>query len=79
MKKTLLTTVFTGYNYGSSLQAMAGKIILSSLGYDCQLVAMKSLVTGRDIRLFKLFTILFRSLFIAKDNKALFTFNCRLQ
>lgn len=61
MAKVLLTTVFTGYNYGSSLQALAGKTILKELGYDCQLVAMKSLVKGRDIRVKKLLTILIRS------------------
>ena len=64
MKKVILTTVFTGYNYGSSLQALAGKITLQELGYDCQLIAQKSLVKGRDIRLCKLFTILTRSLLI---------------
>ena len=62
--KVLLTTVFSGYNYGSSLQALAGKTILKELGYDCQLVAMKSLVKGRDIRLKKLLTILVRSLML---------------
>lgn len=62
MNKVILTTVFSGYNYGSSLQAFAGKTILNELGYDCQLVAMKSLVKGRDIRLKKLATILWRSL-----------------
>lgn len=65
MKKgILLITVFSGYNYGSSLQALAGKSILSNLGYNCQLVAMKSLVKGRDIRLKKFFTILIRSLLL---------------
>lgn len=59
--KVLLTTVFSGYNYGSSLQALAGKLVLRELGYDCQLVGMKSLVKGRDIRLKKLVTILYRS------------------
>ena len=59
--KVLLITVFSGYNYGSSLQALAGKLVLSELGYDCQLVGMKSLVKGRDIRLKKLVTILYRS------------------
>lgn len=59
--KVLLTTVFSGYNYGSSLQALAGKLVLRELGYDCQLVGMKSLVKGRDIRLKKLVTILWRS------------------
>ena len=62
MNKVILTTVFSGYKYGSSLQALAGKTILNELGYDCQLVAMKSLVKGRDIRLKKLATILWRSL-----------------
>lgn len=62
MNKVLLTTVFSGYNYGSSLQALAGKTLLNELGYDCQLVAMKSLVKGRDIRFKKLATILWRSL-----------------
>ena len=32
--KVLLTTVFSGYNYGSSLQALAGKTILKELGYE---------------------------------------------
>ena len=66
--KVLLTTVFSGYNYGSSLQALAGKTILKELGYDCQLVAMKSLVKGRDIRLKKLLTILVRSLMLRGKN-----------
>lgn len=64
MNKVLLTTVFSGYNYGSSLQALAGKTILIELGYDCQLVVMKSLVKGRDIRLKKLLAILTRSLLL---------------
>lgn len=66
--KVLLTTVFSGYNYGSSLQALAGKTILKELGYDCQLVAMKSLVKGRDIRLKKLLTIFVRSLMLRGKN-----------
>ena len=68
MNKVILTTVFSGYNYGSSLQAFAGKTILRELGYDCQLVAQKSLVKGRDIRLKKLFTILIRSLLLRGKN-----------
>lgn len=60
--KILLTTVFTGFNYGSSLQAFAGKTLLNSLNYDCEFVAQKSLVKGRNIRLGKLLTILTRSL-----------------
>lgn len=68
MKKALLTTVFTGYNYGSSLQALAGKTILNEMGYDCDLVAMKSLVQGRDIRIKKLITILWRTLLLSGNS-----------
>lgn len=76
MNKVLLTTVFSGYNYGSSLQALAGKIILQEMGYDCQLVAQKSLIKGRDIRLGKLITILVRSILLKDDtgSKALSTY-----
>lgn len=74
MKKVLLTTVFTGYNYGSSLQAFAGKTILRKLDYDCTLVARKSLVRGRDIRVGKLLTILWRSLALKGKTKALNTY-----
>ena len=62
--KVILTTVFSGYNYGSSLQALAGKLVLQELGYDCKLVGMKSVVKGRDIRLKKLATIIYRSLIL---------------
>lgn len=65
-RKVLLTTVFTGYNYGSSLQAFAGKAFLNSLGLDCKLVARKSLVKGRNIQLRKFLVIAFRSLFVSK-------------
>ncbi len=67
-KSVLLTTVFSGYNYGSSLQALAGKIMLTELGYNCHLVTQKSLVKGRDIRLNKLITILLRSILL-RDKK----------
>ena len=49
MNKILLTTLFSGYNYGSSLQAFATKCIIEDLGYDCELVARKSLVKGRNV------------------------------
>ncbi len=76
MGKVLLTTVFSGYNYGSSLQALAGKTILKELGYECELVAQKSLVKGRDIRLGKLLTILTRSLLLKgkSSSRALSTY-----
>lgn len=69
MKKVLLTTVFSGFNYGSSLQALATKTILKDLGCDCELVAMRSLVKGRDIRIKKLMTILIRSLLVRDKNR----------
>lgn len=70
MEKVLLTTLFTGYNYGSSLQAYASKSLIEELGYSCQLVARKSLIKGRDVRIGKLLTILFRTL-MTVDSKTL--------
>lgn len=56
MKNVGISTVFTGYNYGSSLQAYATKHILNSLGYTGELFKLSgSLVKGRDIRLKKLY------------------------
>ena len=70
MNKILLTTLFSGYNYGSSLQTFATKSIIEELGCECELVARKSIVKGRDIRLGKLFTILWRTL-LTVDTKTL--------
>ena len=72
-EKALLTTVFSAFNYGSCLQALAGKQIIQKAGYKCDLVRLKSLVKGRDVRLGKLITILYRSIFLKKNN-ALKTF-----
>lgn len=52
-QRVILTTVFSSFNYGSSLQALAGKLIIQNVGYEAELVRMKSLVKGRDIRLKK--------------------------
>ena len=68
--KAILTTVYTGFNYGSSLQALAGKTIINHCGLACDLVRLKSLVKGRDIRFGKLFTILYRSI-VLNNSKAL--------
>lgn len=62
MGKILLTTLFSGYNFGSSLQAFATKAFIGQMGHDCVLVARKSVIRGRDIRLGKLMTILWRTL-----------------
>lgn len=66
--RVILTTVFSAFNYGSSLQALAGKHIIRKVGYEAELVKLRSLVKGRDVRLGKLVTILFRSLFLKKNN-----------
>ena len=63
MKKIGIATVYTGYNYGSALQAYATKNVLSGMGYDATVLRVRgSLGNGRDIRLKKLLTIAFRSL-----------------
>lgn len=51
--RILLTTVFSAFNYGSCLQALASKQIIQKAGYECDLVRLKSLVKGRDVRLGK--------------------------
>ncbi len=62
-KKVGIATVYTGYNYGSSLQAYATTKILQKIGYKGELLKLKgSIIPGRDVRLKKLFTIGFRSL-----------------
>lgn len=72
--KVILTTVFSAFNYGSSLQALAGKRIIEKTGYECELVKLKSLIKGRDVRIGKLMSILFRSIFLNKNN-SLKTYN----
>lgn len=63
MKKIGISTVHTGYNYGSSLQAYATKMILKELGYTGTNIALKgSLVKGRDVRVKKLAVIALRLL-----------------
>lgn len=68
-KKVGIATVFTGYNYGSALQAYATKNILNGNGYTAELFKLGgSLVKGRDVRLGKLFTIAIRSFFLGRKN-----------
>ncbi len=71
-KKIGIATVFTGFNYGSALQAFATKTLLMSMGYNVDVLKLSgSLVPGRDIRLKKLITVLFRSVVNAGGVKAL--------
>jgi len=62
MKKIIITTVYTGFNYGSSLQAYASKQFLSSLGYEAVILwHCDGFIKGRDIRFKKLFIIFLRT------------------
>lgn len=63
MNKIGIATVFTGYNYGSALQAFATKYIVDSLGYKGVLLSQKgSLIKGRDARFGKFARIGLRAL-----------------
>ena len=63
MRKVGVSTVHTGFNYGSALQAYASKLFLKKMGYDGCIVALKgTLIKGRDIRLKKLVVIAIRVL-----------------
>lgn len=61
MKKVGISTVHTGFNYGSSLQAFATKKILEGLNYEALHLSLKgSILKGRDVRFGKLISILIR-------------------
>lgn len=71
-KKIGIATVYTGYNYGSSLQAYATKTILRNLGYEGELLKLDgSLMPGRDVRLGKLLITALRSLIHTGSLKSL--------
>ena len=70
MEKIGICTIYTGYNYGSSLQAYAVKYIVNKIGYVPEVFKLSgSLKKGRDIRLNKLFVICIRSLLHYKAGK----------
>lgn len=55
MKKIGISTVHTGYNYGSLLQCYATKIFLKELGYEPIVISEGgTLVKGRDVRIKKI-------------------------
>ena len=63
MKKIGILTVFTGYNYGSLLQAYSTQEVLKQLGYQPSLVWDKEgLIKGRDVRIKKILAMAFRAL-----------------
>lgn len=70
MDRVGVVTVFTGYNYGSILQAYASQEVIKTLGYDAHLIWVKSgLVKGRDVRIRKLFKMGIRAIFEPKAFK----------
>lgn len=73
MKKVGLITIFTGYNYGTTLQAFAMNELLSKIGYTPVMVWYNdSIVRGRDIRITKLAKMFFRTFFRPKLFKKTF-------
>lgn len=61
-RKIGISTVYTGFNYGSSLQAYASKIYLSNMGYEVELLSHKEgIVKGRDIRINKIMAMFLRT------------------
>ena len=70
MKTIYLITAHTGYNYGTYLQAFALKKLLSNYSDNVEIVWQKSFgPPGRDIRIKKVLTILFRTLFHFSEYK----------
>ncbi len=62
MKKVTITTVYKGFNYGSSLQAYASKLYLYKLGYNSEIIGYKDgLLKGRNFSFKKLFIMFLRT------------------
>lgn len=73
MKKIGISTVYTGFNYGSCLQAYASQKFISNLGYDSILISYKGgFIKGRDIRFNKLAVMISRTIFRPKLFKKTF-------
>lgn len=63
MNKVGISTVYTGYNYGSALQAYSVKRILNKIGYESVIFKLAgSVIPGRDVRLRKILCIAVRML-----------------
>lgn len=61
-KRINIVTLYTGFNYGSALQAYASKKYYQNLGYDSEILGYSnSLVKGRDIRIEKLLIMFLRT------------------
>ena len=73
MKKVCIATVYTGFNYGSCLQAYASQTVIEKMGYNTTLLAYnESLVKGRDIRIKKILGMGIRTIFRPKLFKKTF-------
>lgn len=69
MKKIGICTLFTGYNFGSALQAYASKVVVSKMNFEPKVFKISgSLVKGRDVRLNKML-ILFTRMMMYSENK----------
>ncbi|MDB8545634.1 polysaccharide pyruvyl transferase family protein [Turicibacter sanguinis] len=61
-RKVGISTVYTGFNYGSSLQAYASKVYLSKIDYEVELLSHKEgFIKGRDIRINKIAVMFLRT------------------
>ncbi len=61
-RKVGISTVYTGLNYGSSLQAYASKVYLEHKGYEAEVLSHKEgIVKGRDIRIRKVAKMFLRT------------------
>lgn len=81
MKKVGISTVYTGFNYGSCLQAYASQKFISTLGYETTLLWYKDgIVKGRDIRLKKIIGMGIRTFWRPKlMKKTVSTYNTSLK
>ena len=71
-KSVGIATVYTGFNYGSSLQAFATKALLEGMGYNAELLKLGgSIIPGRDVRIKKTMVVLVRSLLHSGGIKSL--------
>lgn len=67
-EKIGICTLYTGYNFGSALQAYSTKMILDEMGFEPELFKVSgSLVRGRDIRLKKTLILFTRMLLFSKN------------
>ena len=67
-KKIGICTLYTGYNYGSALQAFASKYLLNTLNYNSEIIKITgNIVKRRDIRIKKTIILFFRMCHFSKN------------